>query len=332
MANESTLVDKIATVVEEVTFPKTLPPTEGSKLLELREAGIVSGEGATHVKPPTIKATSGFDRHFIGTKAPTIELPCFGFPQGLVPTLLKAALGANTPAQQSSPDTGTYLHQIRVAEALAYGRSKGITAQYKLATGKVFDLVDGAVDRFTMEHGPNQELFLNFFLEGRLIQASAASLAALTAPVQPPLKFSQLTFKVGGTTREIKDVTFEFNNNLKKDLFVNSDKRKAFPRGGHKEVSGAFTFSEVDSIVYGIYDNWLAGTGAEIIALYEGVLVETNFKYTIQFKFPTVKYAFENTPGSGGADVPEGPVPFVALESTTQKELEIDIYNNEATI
>jgi len=332
MANESTLIDKIATLAEESSFPKTLPPTNGTKLLELRDAGIVIAEGATEVKPASIRASASFQRQFTGTFAPSAELPCYGLSQGLVPMLMKALLGQATSAQQIAPDTGTYKHEIRVLEDIPYGKSKGLSLQAKLSSGKVFDMVDSVVDRMVADYAPNQELHLNFFLEGRLTQASAATLASLTAPVQAPLKFSQLTFTVGGVSREISALNFEINNNYAKDIFANSDKRLKFLRGGHREVVGSFTFPFVDSVVYGLYDNWREGTGAELVAKFEGVLVQTNFKYTIQFKFPNVRYAFENIPGGGGADLPDGPVPFVALETSNQKEIEIDVINDEASV
>ncbi len=422
--------------------------TAATRLLPLRESGIVLGLNRQHIRPGRISGRASLKQSFLGTYAPKFTIPTFGYPVGGALKLLKMALGSLSSAEVASftvtlnvNDTldmtedgggafaitltpGTYLpgatsadagtlcallktlieagngiatytvtysqttnkftitknsgvfvikfltgantsknaaallgftvadtasaiaatsnstvvsvwdHTITPLDAYTYGLSKGMTAQIKLADGKVFDALDAVIDVLKLSYKPNQELWIDAECEGRLYAASSADLASLLEETVAPLLYSQLVYTVGGVAHELAGLEISYGNNLKKDLFVNSEKRSKFPRNGFREVKGSFMLDITDSRGYDIYTAFLAGTQPALVATFTGVAsgLKTGFAYTITKTLGKVAYDLEGVPGGGGQAAPEMSVPFTALDDGTNGELKIVVRTHQATI
>lgn len=446
MANEALLHYKKIGIQEESDWAAGTI-TAATRLLPLREAGIMLGLNRQHVRPQRISGRASLKQSFLGTYAPKFTIPTFGYPVGGVVKLLKMALGTlssvevasftvtlNTndridftedgggevtaqltagtyKAGASSADAGTLCaliktqmeavngastytvtfstttklftitkssgvfvlkwatgtnaamaadtllgfaadtssaiaatsataveivwdHTITPLDAYTYGLSKGMTAQVKLADGKVFDALDAVIDVLKLSYKPNQELWIDAECEGRLYGTSSADLAALTEETVAPLLFSQLAFTIGGVAHELSALDVSYGNNLKKDLFVNSEKRSKFPRNGFREVKGSLTMDITDSRMYSVYTDFLAGTQPALVGTWTGTAsgIKTGFAYTITMTLGKVAYDLEGVPGGGGAAAPEGQAPFTALDDGTNGELKFVVRNNSATV
>ena len=447
MANEALLhYKKLGFSIESDWAQGTI--TAATKLLAMRDNGVIVGLNRQLVKPGRISGRASYKQSFMGTHAPKFTIPTFAYPNGLTPKLLKLAFGqvssvevasftitngsndsidftedgggevtadltAGTyKAGASSADAGTLCaliktqmeavngaatytvtfstttkkftitknsgvfvlkwatgtntatsakttlgftnadtssaiaatsdstveivwdHTFTPLDALTYGLSAGMTAQVKLADGKVFDILDSVIDILKLSFKPNQELWVDAECEARTIADSVATLASLTEETVAPLLFSQLAFTVGGSSHELAALDISFGNNLKKDMFVNSANRSKFVRNGFREVKGTFTMSLADSQAYAIYDAFLAGTQPALVATYTGAAsgIKTGFAYTLTHTLPKVQYNLENVPGGGGAAAPDAPIPFVALDDGSTGEMSIVVRNNESTL
>ena len=225
-------------------------------------------------------------------------------------------------------------HTLTPLDAITYGLSAGMTAQVKLADGKVFDILDSVVDMLKLSYKPNQELWIDAECEARTLAASVATMASLTEETVSPFLYSQLAFTIGGVAHELSGLDVNYSNNYKKDLFVNSANRSKFPRNGFREVGGTFTMDLADSRAYAVYDAFLTGTQPALVATYTAAAssIKTSFAYTLTHTLPKVQYNLEAVPGGGGAAAPDAPIPFVALDDGTDGEMKIVVRNNEATL
>ncbi len=450
MANEALQIYKKMTLSEESDWAQGTS-TEGTKLLPLRENGIAIGLAPQIIKPTRIQAQADHKYSVLGTLAPKLLAPTFGFPTGIGLKLLKVGFGQVTSTEvasftvstgsndkinftedggaektatltagtykmgttsataltlckeikdqlEASNDTaatytvtfststklltitknsgvfvlkfstganaatsartllgfgsvdtssaiaataGTaveivYDHVFEPLDAITYGLSAGLTAQMVMATGKVYDVLDCVVDVLKFSYKPNQELWIDAELEGRKPQDSAHDLSGLTDPASTahPLLYSQLAFTVGGSSRSITSLEVNFANNYKKDLFVNSQYRSKFVRNGFRDITGAFTLDLADSIAYGIYDAFIAGTQPALVATWTGASngIKTGFSYTVTMNLYKVQYNLEAVPGGGGAAAPDAPIPFIGLHDGTNGSLKVTVRNNEASI
>ena len=446
MSNEALLHSKKMGIQEESDWAAGTI-TAATRLLPLREAGIILGLQRQHIRPGRISGRASLKQSFLGTYAPKFTIPTFGYPVGGVLKLLKMALGSLTTAEVASfavsagvndkidftedggaevtatltagtyamgtssavagslcalikaqmeavngastytvtfstttglvtitkssgvfvllwatgtnaataadtllgfaADTASaiaataptalvavYDHTIKPLDAYIYGLSAGMTAQIKLADGKVFDALDAVVDVLKMSYKPNQELWYDAECEGRLYADSSADLASLSEETIAPLTFAQLGYTVGGVAHEISALEINYSNNLKKDLFVNSEKRSKFPRNGFRAVSGSFTMDITDSRAYAIYTDFLAGTQPALVATFTAAAssIKTGYTYTITKTLGKVAYDLEAVPGGGGQAAPEGSAPFTALDDGTNGELKIVVRTHQATI
>jgi len=448
MANEALLhFKKAGFAIESDWAQGTI--TSATKLLALRDSGVVMNLNRQVIKPGRISGRASFKQSFLGTHAPKFTLPTFAYPTGLAPKLLKLAFGqvssaevasftvtggsndkinfkedggseltatldaatyvmgassavagslcANIKAKLEAAGSGTYTvtfnvstgivsvavaggasavqllfstgtnaatsartllgfgsvdtssaasvsggtavtavydHTFTPLDAITYGLSAGMTAQIKLADGKVFDILDSVVDMLKLSYKPNQELWFDAECEARTIAASGDTLSALTEETATPLIFSQLAFTVGGSSHELSSLEVSYSNNYKKDMFINSANRSKFVRNGFREVSGTFTMDLADSRAYAIYDAFLAGTQPQLIGTFTGASngIKTGFSYTITITLPKVQYNLEAVPGGGGQAAPDAPIPFTALDDGTIGEMRIVVRNNEATV
>lgn len=440
MAYEALLHYKKMGIAEESDFGAGTI-TSATKLLALRESGIVLGLQREIINPGRISGRASKQNAYLGTYAPKFTIPAFAYPTGDTLKLLKMALGQVSSAEVASfvvtlstndkidftedgggavaatltagsytsttlaahiktqmeavngastytvtystttkkftitknsgvfvikwatgtntatsarsllgftnADTSSaisavsdstvdfvYDHTITPLDAMTYGLSKGMTAQVKLATGKVFDVLDAVIDVLKLSYKPNQELWIDAECEARSIGASSADLAAVTEESSSPLLYSQLGFTVGGSNHALAALEISYGNNFKKDLFVNSEKRSRFPRGGFREVKGTFTLDLADSLAYAIYDAFLAGTQPALVATFTGATsaIKTGFTYGITATLSKVQYDLEAVPGGGGQAAPDAPIPFMALDDGTNGELKIVVRNNAITI
>ena len=421
--------------------------TAATRLLPLRESGIVLGLNRQQIRPPRISGRASLKQSFLGTYAPKFTIPTFGYPVGGALKLLKMALGSLSSVEVASftvssgvndkidftedggvevtatltagtykagassaeagslcaliktqmeavNDTATYTvtfsmttklftitrstgvfvfkwatgtnaltaadtllgfaadtasaiaavsatalevvwdHTITPLDAYTYGLSKGMTAQVKLADGKVYDALDAVIDVLKLSYKPNQELWIDAECEGRLYATSSADLAALTEETVAPLLFSQLVYTVGGVAHELTGLEIQYGNNLKKDMFVNSEKRSKFPRNGFRAVSGSFMLDLADSRAYAIYDAFLAGTQPALVGTFTGAAsgIKTGFSYSIAVTLGQVAYDMESVPGGGGQAAPEASIPFTALDNGSTGELQIVVRTNQSTI
>lgn len=416
--------------------------TDATKLLALRDSGVVMALNRQLVTPGRISGRASLKQSYLGTDAPKFTIPAFGYATGHTLKLLKMALGqassvefasftvslgvndkidftedgsgplvatltsgtytsttlaaevkaqleaANGTAKTytvtyspttkkftitlssgvfvlqwstganfatnarailgfSAADTASAItavsdstvasvwdHTFMPLDAITYGLSEGMTAQFKTADGKVFDILDSVVDMLKISYKPNQELWFDAECEARLIAASVATLGSLTEETVSPFLFSQMGFTVGGVEHALSALEVNYGNNYKKDLFVNSAHRSKFPRNGFREVTGTFTMDLADSRAFAIYDAFLAGTQPALVATFTAAAnsIKTGFAFTNTTTLGKVAYSLENVPGGGGAAAPDAPIPFIALDDGTNGELKIVIRNDEGSI
>jgi len=324
-----------ATLAAGTVVAGTSDATASSMCLAIKTALEAAGAGTYAVTYST--TTKKFTITVSGAIAATQFLPATG---SNVATSAGALIGftADTSSQASNvSDTAVehvFDHTFTPLDALTYGLSAGMTTQAALATGKVFDVLDGVVDVLKFTYAPNQELWIDAECEARQIAASSDDLAALTEETVNPLLFSQLVFTVGGSGHELSGLEVSYGNNLKKDLFVNSAYRSKFPRNGFREVTGTFTMDLADSRAYAIYDAFLAGTQPALVGTFTGASngIKTGFAYAYTLTLGKVQYNLEAVPGGGGEAAPDAPVPFMALDDGTNGELKVVVRNNAATV
>lgn len=423
--------------------------TAATKLLALRDAGVVMNVNRQLITPARISGRASLKQSYLGTTAPKYTIPTFAYPNGLAPKLLKLAFGQVSSAEvasftvsagsndkinftedggvektatltagtyvmgassavasslcleiktqlEASNDTaatytvtfntttglititknsgvfvlkfstganaatsartllgygsvdtssaiaasGTtalvavYDHTFTPLDAITYGLSAGMTAQFKTADGKVYDILDSVIDVLKFSYKPNQELWIDAECEARKISDSVATLASITEETVSPLLFSQLSYTVGGSAHELAGLEVSFGNNYKKDAFVNAAFRKRFVRNGFRDVRGTFTMDLADSQAFSIYDAFLAGTQPILIATFTGASngIKTGFQYAYTMTLGKVQYNLEAVPGGGGAAAPDAPIPFIALDDGTNGELKVVVRNSEASV
>ncbi len=246
--------------------------------------------------------------------------------------------GAVDTVSGASATAGTateivFQHVITVLDAIPYGLTRGLTAQIKLADSTIFDVLDSVVNSLSISYAPNQELHFDAELHARRVVASAATMSAMTSPGANPLLYSQAAFTLAGGSINLASLGISFGNNYKTDLFINSQYRSKFVRGGLRTVTGSFSFDITDVNTYDLYDDFISDiAGVALVATFTGTVIKGAHNYSMSFNLPTIKPTFESVPGGGGLDVPPGEVPFVALDDGTNGELRITVQNNKATI
>jgi len=332
MTNEALLVYKKLTLAEGNDFGEDTV-TDGTKLLELASDGVILGQNPGIINPVTINGTAALQRHFTGTYSPGFDINCLLRSKDVALLILKAAMGTLVTTQPDVTNHPTvYQHKLTIDEEIVYGLSKGLCFQAKIASGKVYDILDCIINSFSIEHTVNAEIGVKARVEGRKIATSVATLASITRPTQNPFIFHQATFKIDTVAKKLSQCVVNFNNNYKLDLFANEQYRSRFVRNGVRNVGGTLTFPMVDSDTFALYTAWLAGSSAVLQMYWEGAAISGTYKYKVQIDIPNAVYAFTDIPGGGGAEVPQGAVPFIALEDPTngKKEIEITIVNNSA--
>lgn len=439
MSQESLLIYKKAGLSEESDWAQgTITPA--TKTVPLRDSGIAIGLAPQQIFPNRLRgARAGRKDMRLGTVAPALTLPMFGYPVGVGLKALKAALGTVTSTETASfivqtgvndkidftedggaevtatlaagtytttalaaeiktkmeavngtdtyavtfststkkftitksagvfvlkwatgtnaataadsllgfaADTSSaiaatsataveivYSHAFTIEHDITYGRTKGLTAQIMLASGKVFDVLDAVVQGLNIAYAPNQELWIDAMLEARRVEDSVATLSALTDPSVDPLLFSQGAFTLSGSPINLAALAINHNNAYKTDLFVNNAHRSRFVRGGRLEVGGTLTFDITDSSTYSLYDSFRDDSaGVPLVATFTGGVIKGAFNYAMAFSLPLIKPNFEGVPGGGGADAPPGEVPFIALDDDSNGELAITVTNNEPSV
>lgn len=103
MSNEALLIYKKMGLSEESDFAAGTI-TAATKLLPLRDSGVAIGLGQNVVMPKRISGRASLKDSFLGTKAPKLGIPFFGYPTGIGLKLLKAAFG-----QVSSTEIASFI-------------------------------------------------------------------------------------------------------------------------------------------------------------------------------------------------------------------------------
>lgn len=101
MSQEALLIYKKLGISEESDFGAGTI-TAATKLLAMRENGIVIGVNPNIIKPGRISGRASLKTAILGTLAPKFTIPAFAFPTGLAPKLLKMALGQDTATEVAS--------------------------------------------------------------------------------------------------------------------------------------------------------------------------------------------------------------------------------------
>jgi len=101
MSNEALLIYKLAGLSEESTWAQgTITPA--TKLLPLRESGVVIGIAPNLLQPVRVTGRAGLGETILGTTSPSMTAAIFGYPVGIGLKLLKVALGQVTSTEQAS--------------------------------------------------------------------------------------------------------------------------------------------------------------------------------------------------------------------------------------
>lgn len=101
MSKEALLIYKVAGLSEESDWAQGTI-TAATKLLPLRDAGVVLGLAPTLIQPARLTGRAGLRQTILGTVAPSFTVPAFGYPVGIGLKLLKAGLGQVTSTEQAS--------------------------------------------------------------------------------------------------------------------------------------------------------------------------------------------------------------------------------------
>lgn len=76
--------------------------TAATKLLALRDQGILLNLNREIIKPGRISGRASFKQSYLGTYAPKFTIPTFAYPNGLAPKLLKMAFGTVSSVEVAS--------------------------------------------------------------------------------------------------------------------------------------------------------------------------------------------------------------------------------------
>lgn len=129
MPNDALLIYKKAGISEESTWSQgTITPA--TQLLPLRDTGVMIGLSAQQIAPPRIGNGAGVRDMRLGTIAPVLTLPMFGYPVGPVLKTLKAALG-----QVSSVETASFIVQAGVNDKIDFTEDGGAEVTATLTAG-----------------------------------------------------------------------------------------------------------------------------------------------------------------------------------------------------
>lgn len=101
MSNEALLIYKKAGLSEESTWGQGTV-TDATKLLPLRDSGIALGLASQVIQPVRLRGRASLSETILGTTAPSMTIPAFGYPVGVGLKLLKAALGTVTSTEVAS--------------------------------------------------------------------------------------------------------------------------------------------------------------------------------------------------------------------------------------
>lgn len=129
MPNEALLIYKKAGLMEESNWAQgTITPA--TELLPLRDSGIAIGLAAQQIVPARIGNGAGLREIRLGTLAPALTLPMFGYPIGPVLKTLKAALG-----QVVSTETASFIITTGVNDKIDFTEDGGAEVTATLAAG-----------------------------------------------------------------------------------------------------------------------------------------------------------------------------------------------------
>ncbi len=129
MANEALLIYKKAGVSEESTWAQGTV-TDATALLPLRDSGVAIGLAAQQIAPARIGNGAGLREMRLGTIAPALSVPMFGYPVGPVLKFLKAGLG-----QVTSTETASFIVQAGVNDKIDFTEDGGAEVTATLTAG-----------------------------------------------------------------------------------------------------------------------------------------------------------------------------------------------------
>ncbi len=129
MSNLSSLIYKKCTLSEESTWAQGTI-TAGTGLVPMRDSGVAIGLGAQQIAPMRIGNGAGQRDMRLGTLAPALSLPMFGYPVGKGLLALKAALG-----QVSSTETASFIVQLGVNDKINFTEDGGAEKTATLTAG-----------------------------------------------------------------------------------------------------------------------------------------------------------------------------------------------------
>ena len=101
MSQEALLIYKKLGIAIESDFANATV-TAATKLIALRDNGVVIGNAAQQIKPGRISGRASYKSAFLGTFAPKFTIPAFGYPTGDTLKLLKLALGQSSSVEVAS--------------------------------------------------------------------------------------------------------------------------------------------------------------------------------------------------------------------------------------
>lgn len=130
MANEALLIYKKVGLNEESDWGQGTI-TAATKLLPLRDSGVAIGLAPQQIFPNRLRGARAGRRDMrLGTIAPQLTLPVFGYPIGVTLKLLKAALG-----QVTSTETASFIVQTGVNDKVDFTEDGGAEVTATLAAG-----------------------------------------------------------------------------------------------------------------------------------------------------------------------------------------------------
>ncbi len=151
----------------------------------------------------------------------------------------------------------------------------------------------------------------------------AVGLAAASYPAgQELLTFVGGRIQVAGGNFDARSFSLKMNPGLNvARQFIRQNTLKKEPIvGGWTDLAGSI---EAEYMSLTEYQRYIAGSTAQIVATFQGSLIETTFNYMLRVTLPTCRFDGE-TPTVGGMDLVTQPIPFKVLNDGVNEPITLE--------
>lgn len=237
------------------------------------------------------------------------------------------AIGTVVTSQPSAgPNPTVYLHTF-VPAALPTSFTLQVNKPDVTDTNQVFTYHGCRISEWSLDCGVGDFAHMTMSMIGE-DEDTATGLAVASYPsANKALTWVQGTITVAGGATDIKSVSLKGANNLTDDrYFLGNVLRKQPLENALREYTGTFE-TEFSGLTN--YNRFIAGTEAEIVLLFRGLLISTTYYYETKI---TLNVRFDGeTPKVGGPEIVMQTLPFKVVNNGTTS-IKVEYQTTDVTI